>query len=1065
MNFAQVFHQMILIRITYIIFLYKKKICRYTSIILYLSPTQRNKTKGVYLYTSVGVCQLHKTICQTFNPHRLIYFVSKLSYIMDILRKWLCCKSLTMTKLEDDMGSSRFRNTRMIQNFHLVWLDENIDEDDNDCRRSITQLREIVNTVNTFMHPDECVNFIDKNKEEKTFLILSAAFGQTIVPLVHEKEQIDAIFILCNHQKPRQEWIQQWSKVVGVYTDFILICQALKQARQFCEHNAVSISLFKTTGQSTNEDLNTLDCSFMYTQILKEILLTMDFQQKHIDAFLTYSQKQLTGNSKELKNVEKVRQEYHDHQPIWWYTYDSFLYSMLNKALRSMEVDFLIKMGFFIRDLHNQLIAVHHEQYGNGQHSESFIVYRGQDWPKTDFDHLQSTSGGLLAFNNFTSTSLSRNVALGFTKNHGPTSPFVTVLFVMKIDSSISTTPFANVQKISYYRPEDEILFSMHSIFRIGQVQQLQEGNKCIWEVGLIQTNEDDPQLHQLTEKMREENDENDEGWLRLAKLFITIGQYDKAEELYNILLQQVTNEKEKEHLYLRLGMVKDHQQQYPEAIEYYEKSIAINQKILSPNHSELAICYNNIGGVYYHMGEYSKAFSFYGRALKIYQKTLPENHPLFAISYNNIGWMYDDMGEYAKALEYYEQVVTIQQQTLPPNHPDLGRSYNNIGEVYKKMGEYAKALSYHEQASAIRVKTLPANHPDLALSYNNIGLVYYSMGEYSKALSYYEQALEIRKKTLPEDHLDFATSYNSIAAVYFSDGDYLKALTYFEQALEIRKKALPVNYSQLATTYNNIGEVYLNINEYSNALSSHEKALEIYQKTLPTNHPLLAMSYSNIGGVYDNMGEHSKALSNYEQALQIQQKTLPENHPDIAILYTKFGTMYFKMKEYSKALSYYEQALEIQQKVLPENHPHLVTSYDNIGGVYSTMGDYSNAVLFHERAFEIEKKILPENGLQVAIYYNNIGSLYDKMGDHSKALSYYERALEIRKQILPENHLDFANSYNNIGFVYSKTKDYSNALLYLELALDIAQHSLPANHSIIENMKLGIETAKNNLG
>ena len=42
----------------------------------------------------------------------------------------------------------------------------------------------------------------------------------------------------------------------------------------------------------------------------------------------------------------------------------------------------------------------------------------------------------------------------------------------MTIDPSISATPFANVKNVSYFQEEEEILFSMHSVFRIGQVKQ-----------------------------------------------------------------------------------------------------------------------------------------------------------------------------------------------------------------------------------------------------------------------------------------------------------------------------------------------------------------------------------------------------------------------------------------------------------------------------------------------------------------------------------------------------------------------------------------------------------------
>ena len=62
-----------------------------------------------------------------------------------------------------------------------------------------------------------------------------------------------------------------------------------------------------------------------------------------------------------------------------------------------------------------------------------------------------------------------------------------------------------------YYQTEEEILFSMHSIFRIGQIEQIDENNR-LWQVDLTLTNDNDPQLYALTERMREETKDRQDG-------------------------------------------------------------------------------------------------------------------------------------------------------------------------------------------------------------------------------------------------------------------------------------------------------------------------------------------------------------------------------------------------------------------------------------------------------------------------------------------------------------------------------------------------------------------------
>jgi tetratricopeptide (TPR) repeat protein len=623
---------------------------------------------------------------------------------------------------------SRLPYARMVQNFLLVWLDGGIDKQNNDdYRNSITQLRQVVSKVMTFTNADECIDFITDIKEETIFIIVSGTFSAAIVPIVQDILKVSCVYILCKNKCRYEDWALKWSKVKGVFTDITPIYEAIKQATQLSDQNMVSISFVKKIDETSKQNLDQLDQSFMYTQILKEILLTIDFEQEHIDEFLTYCREQFASNSTRLRNVDKLQEEYRLQQPIWWYTSDGFLYSMLNRALRVMEVDLIIKMGFFVRDLHNHIAALHSEQYNGLNRLDSFTLYRGQGLSPIDFDQLMETKGGLMSFNNFLSTSRDRTVSFAFADSNASDPDLIGILFEITVNPSIPSTPFANISDVSYFKLEEEILISMHSVFRIEQVKQL-DGNHRLWQVDLTLTSDNDPQLHELTKRIQEET-RGSKGWHQLGQLMVQLGQFNQAEELYEILLKQTTDEGEKAHLYHMLGMIKNHQGEYGKANQFYEKSTKINQKILSPTDPDLTASYNNIGLVYNSVGEYSKALWYYEKDLEIRQKSRPPNHPSLATSYNSIGGVYRDMGEYSKALSYHEKALEIQQKTLPPNHPCLAASYNNIGLVYRDMGEYSKALTYYEKDLEISQKTLPPNHPDLANSYNNIGGVYGNMG------------------------------------------------------------------------------------------------------------------------------------------------------------------------------------------------------------------------------------------------------------------------------------------------------------------------------------------------
>ncbi|CAF1656136.1 unnamed protein product, partial [Didymodactylos carnosus] len=153
-------------------------------------------------------------------------------------------------------------------------------------------------------------------------------------------------------------------------------------------------------------------------------------------------------------------------------TRDSFLYRLLNKALRTDNIDIIFKYRFFISDLHQQLYELH-ENYVKLLKSyeiDEFRVYRGQQIPVEQFEQLQKNIGGMISMNTFLSTTTDRDIALVYTGNGSCRPQMESVLFEIKIDlTQTSTTPFSNIKEMSYFQSEDEILFSLSTLVLINK--------------------------------------------------------------------------------------------------------------------------------------------------------------------------------------------------------------------------------------------------------------------------------------------------------------------------------------------------------------------------------------------------------------------------------------------------------------------------------------------------------------------------------------------------------------------------------------------------------------------
>ena len=858
-------------------------------------------------------------------------------------------KCVSKNTIEDEIET--VETSHLIQDFTLVWLDAKIDEKHADFRHSLIQLRRIVNTVHTFTDLQQCLKYLHETKYEKFVLILSGVLVQSTVPIVHELPQLDSIYIFCKNQSKYQQWASVLTKIKGVFTRIEDICTAIKTDTQEYNEDSLQINV-------TSKDLNCLDASFMYTQLLKEILFEIDYDDDNAKHELVeFCRKQFQKNPKELQIIDEFEQDYHIHTPIWWYTRECFTYQLLNRALRIQDVEVIIKMGFFLRDVHRHLQELHSKLDRN----QLITVYRGKTMSNDEFNEIRTKENGLLAFNTFLSTSVNEQVSLQFAKKSLTKPNTVAVLFQMTIDPSISSTPFAPISSVSAIPNEEEILFSMHTVFRIGRITEIQER---IWRVDLTLTSDDDEDLKQLTEYMRQKSVDSTK-WEQLGQLLIIMGNFNKAEEIYRFLLQETFKNDEKTQcsLYYHLGDVKNHQGEHVEALKCYQKSLELRQ-----NHSDLKSVdlmnnYSGIGTVYGTLGNYSTALEFHQKALESAEKLPPQDQVYSAEICQKIAALYTHMGNSEKSAEFYRKSLDIclqplssnptttdnsamqnyqimsfyfrsilayqkilehQQKILPPNHPDLACIYNSLGLLHSQAAVNSSALDCFQKELKIKERSLSPNHPDFAAVYNNLAMTYSKLNDFGTALEYYQKALNIYSKSLPSNHLNVATAHNNIGLLYVEMGQSTEALEHLEKALRIKEEQLPANHEEIFTVCANLGLMYWHMGDFVKSLEYYERVVDIGTHAHLEYHPALASAFNTVGLLCFQLGNHSKSLENFEKALELKKTFLPDDHPDLANMYNHIGLVYFTMENYLKALECYKYAVDIGQRCLPQDHPVL---------------------------------------------------------------------------------------------------------------------------------------------
>lgn len=775
-----------------------------------------------------------------------------------------------------------------VQNYSLVWLDSYID---GKYQNSIDDLRKSIQKIDYFIDIDQCIDFITDMNDEKIFLIISHSSVTQILSILHEISQLKSIYIFGDNPSQMVDLTKGWLKIKGIFTEINSLHESLKQETYLHDQNSIAMS-FVTKSANPVENLNELDQTFMYTQILKEILLELEYDEQSIKNYASYCRVYFAGNRAELEIVNMLEKDYRLHPPIWWYSAPYFIYSMLNRALRIQDVETIIQMGFFIRDLHENIKKLHQIQ----AEIQPFIVYRGQGLSKENFEKLLQSKGGLMSFNSFLSTSKDHQISLAFAKSNRDDPGLIGVLFKINVIPSIPSAPFALLNNISQFDYEEEILFSMHTIFRIGEMKQMNDTGR-LWEVELKLTSDHDEQLSALTEKFRDELTGYGTGWLRLGELLMKLDEFNKAQQLFETLLLQTHNDIQKSNIYGQIGLIHHYNGNYELAMFFSQKKLEILNKTFPNNHEVLAICYGQIGMIYRSMGKYSESLLFQKKAVEILQKILPEIHPGLAMPYHNVSKIYQIMGNYSEALFYAKKAILTCEQNSPSNHPDLALAYNTFAVILCAINKYSEARTFCDKALTIWQKVLPSNHSLLALGYNNIGLIYQEMGSYFDALQAFEKALDVWKRTIPVNEIELALNYNNIGLTYSKMKEYSKALSFHQKAREIYSNLLPSHHPDLAVSYNNTGAVYSKMKDYKNALLYHEKALEIREKSLPSNHPLLITTYEHMYANCLKIDDQIRAIFFIEKILEVDGENLSSDHSELFQLYLTLVTSYHDAK------------------------------------------------------------------------------------------------------------------------------------------------------------------------
>ena len=663
---------------------------------------------------------------------------------------------------------------RPYEDFSILWLDEQTNR-----AEDILYFKNRINYCKTFIDLQSCTSLIYNLRKEKFFLIVSGDIPSFYIHILVQFPQVLRIYVLLSIVKDDEESNTNDMKVIfdnhkerlrGPFDDKEnLFDQVLQDADLLFDNNnrTAPLSVF-----NVNVIENTLCHAtnnrslFIWSQLLVEILLHTNDPDEAKNDMLFTSRHHYDDNKSILKNIAGFDENYQSELALHWYTKDSFVFRLINKALRTQDIDVIYQFRFFIKDLHDQLTHFHliYLQILEQEEKTDFTVYRGQMISTSELKLLQDNIGNVVATNSFFSTSRYSSVACRFAGD-GSCRPFYeSVLFEINIHTNIKTKPFAKVDNTGLMNDENEIIFSMGTIFSIDSVEPLTE---TIWLVSLSLIEQCDINLKEILDHYRWDIEKSSSKILTLGIFLTHIGEYARAIRYYELLSVQS-----------------------------------------NPDPSILVCTYHNMSMAYSEYGIYDQALKYLEKSTLAYLLHFPNDQYKYMenISLHSLD---DNKRTHEFAFQQMEDLDTehaLEEHLSYVQHPTINCALLALlAYIYHKTGKQDDARRISNKSITVARALIEDTHPEwhTYCAYDHL-----CRDDYKAALEEYQHTLQKHINLLPSKHSLLATIYYNMGDLFFLNNQIEDALIHFYFSLNIRHFSLPAQHFLVVDTLNRIDSI-----------------------------------------------------------------------------------------------------------------------------------------------------------------------------------------------------------------------------------------------------------------
>jgi serine/threonine protein kinase/tetratricopeptide (TPR) repeat protein len=401
------------------------------------------------------------------------------------------------------------------------------------------------------------------------------------------------------------------------------------------------------------------------------------------------------------------------------------------------------------------------------------------------------------------------------------------------------------------------------------------------------------------------------------------------------------------------------------------------------------------IGKTYRALGLYAEGHPHLERSLALRQRALGPEHPETLTAMNDLATMDFYQGRYDQAEPLYQQALASLRRMRGPEDPATIGVANDLAVLYYFKGRDDQAESLYKQALDGRRRVLGPDHLDTLETIYNLAMLYTRQRRFESAEPLVVQVLEGMRRVHGPEHPDTLTLLNNLASLYRDQGRYDQAEPLAKQTLDGRRRALGPDHPVTLGSMHTLAMLHLRQGRYDEAEVLAKEAADGLRRVLGPEHPETLKALMNLARIYQGQRRYDQVEKVLLPSLDIQRRKLGEAHPNTLGGMSTLGRNYVLQHRYQEAEPLLRRYLAIVERQ-GRGDPAAFQAKSLLGASLLGQGKYAEAepllLAAHEGLSAAGVKSRRDESPRIDELVARIVALYEAWGKADKAAQWRKR-------------------------------------------------------------------------